>query len=683
MGYVQVFSDLVLPPYDLPLLAWHIRYAVVFGVICLYAKSLGLKGFAIPAAVVLSTLAPFAPSWLKRVTACVPEPYLDEVFHIPQAQLYCEGRYYEWDDKITTPPGLYIFTVLYNRLMRYGCSVYDLRIVNVDVILLLAGVSLLSRTYLESGQGFSYRAIGTAINVALFPLLAFFSGLYYTDPLSTLAVLLAYTTHLAFEAKGKLSILRGVCTVACGLSSLTLRQTNIFWVVGYLGGLEIISAIKRLEPKPVKTPTFRTLEEQLRFYAWRYSLGDIHDPPVSLTYPVDIALCVISMAIAATCNITTVVRAFLPHSIVAAAFVAFVIWNGGVVLGDKSNHVATLHLAQMLYIWPLFAFFSAPLFIPRVLDLIKAAYWTITSSPLQTENKIAKGKTDSKGYKSTQTDALQIFNQIGSNHLLHRALVILAALAMATLIVHFNTIIHPFTLADNRHYMFYVFRYSILKVWWIRYALVPIYVGCSWLCWAALQGSGGNAATGSDLKWVQSPFSPQEASKRQEASKGLTPTTEDLGSAANHSPPTSTVLLLLLTSTLSLMTAPLVEPRYFILPWVLWRLLVPAYSPQPRTENTSVFFPILLTGSFVIIAAPALEGFYFQLAYLGLSIGFRSGSASPRTVKSSIDYPLLLETLWFALINGVTMLVFLYMPFQWRSPDGELLDGGRMQRFMW
>lgn len=30
----------------------------------------------------------------------------DEVFHIPQAQKYCEGKFLEWDDKITTPPGL-------------------------------------------------------------------------------------------------------------------------------------------------------------------------------------------------------------------------------------------------------------------------------------------------------------------------------------------------------------------------------------------------------------------------------------------------------------------------------------------------------------------------------------------------------------------------------------------------
>lgn len=64
--------------------------------------------------------------WLGVVSEVVPEPYLvsvllqysntvwhvlttyrqDEVFHIPQAQRYCQGKFLEWDDKITTPPGL-------------------------------------------------------------------------------------------------------------------------------------------------------------------------------------------------------------------------------------------------------------------------------------------------------------------------------------------------------------------------------------------------------------------------------------------------------------------------------------------------------------------------------------------------------------------------------------------------
>ncbi|CAG8471450.1 451_t:CDS:2 [Scutellospora calospora] len=40
------------------------------------------------------------------VNTVVPNPYMDEIFHISQAQKYCEGNYFEWDPKLTTPPGL-------------------------------------------------------------------------------------------------------------------------------------------------------------------------------------------------------------------------------------------------------------------------------------------------------------------------------------------------------------------------------------------------------------------------------------------------------------------------------------------------------------------------------------------------------------------------------------------------
>ena len=36
----------------------------------------------------------------------IPEPYIDEIFHVSQAQAYCNGRFFEWNAKITTPPGL-------------------------------------------------------------------------------------------------------------------------------------------------------------------------------------------------------------------------------------------------------------------------------------------------------------------------------------------------------------------------------------------------------------------------------------------------------------------------------------------------------------------------------------------------------------------------------------------------
>ena len=82
-----------------------------------------------------------------QVWDTVPEPYMDEVFHIPQARAYCAGNYSQWDPKITTLPGLYLFSVgilrplhllspsqfqsLISQSLLSTCTVPALRAVNI------------------------------------------------------------------------------------------------------------------------------------------------------------------------------------------------------------------------------------------------------------------------------------------------------------------------------------------------------------------------------------------------------------------------------------------------------------------------------------------------------------------------------------------------------------------------
>ena len=360
-------------------------------------------------------------------------------------------------------------------------------------------------------------------------------------------------------------------------------------------------------------------------------------------------------------------------------FVGFVAVNGGVVLGmvppdslpvcdlmfeigDKSNHVATIHLAQLLYIWPLFVFFSAPLFIPHVLRMITSILSPLTQPSPNSSSSTREPRNDRK-----QSAALTTFNRLGSNTKLQAFIVTVGALVAATAIVKYNTIIHPFTLADNRHYMFYVFRYSILRAWWVRYALVPVYVLCGWLCWAALRGPDSPSPDPSqdDTKWIRTPFgaprrresdakAPAPLDSARKIPSALPPTTT---TTTASSPPTSTALILLLATALSLMTAPLVEPRYFILPWVFWRLHVPPYVTHTNTAHNH-------------------------------TSSTSSSSSRPATAPLLGDdwrAALALELLWFLAVNAATMYVFLARPFYWRAGagSGELLDGGRQQRFMW
>ncbi|KAF8472087.1 DIE2/ALG10 family-domain-containing protein [Kalaharituber pfeilii] len=84
----------------------------------------------------------------------VPQPYLDEVFHIPQAQRYCDGKWMEWDDKITTPFGLY-----YPRYFLYILSyIYTLLLLPLRPILGQPETYICSTAILRS-----LNAIGVAI----------------------------------------------------------------------------------------------------------------------------------------------------------------------------------------------------------------------------------------------------------------------------------------------------------------------------------------------------------------------------------------------------------------------------------------------------------------------------------------------------------------------------------------
>lgn len=52
-----------------------------------------------------------------------------------------------------------------------------------------------------------------------------------------------------------------------------------------------------------------------------------------------------------------------PLGVVPAAFAAFLVWNGGVVLGDRAAHAPVKHCMQPLY----FALFSAGVAAPIIL----------------------------------------------------------------------------------------------------------------------------------------------------------------------------------------------------------------------------------------------------------------------------------------------------------------------------
>lgn len=254
--------------------------------------------------------------------------------------------------------------------------------------------------------------------------------------------------------------------------------------------------------------------------------------------------------------------------------------------GDKSNHVATIHMPQMLYLWPYITFFSLPLFVPLVLMPFVRLLHTSQLKSFCENNLIGSSRTSAPG-------------------IISGLLFVILGLAA----VHYNTIVHPFTLADNRHYVFYIFR-ILRRHPAIKYLAVPLYYICAWMAIQTL-GSG--------------PAQPNVERKR-----GKPQVTRD--EEVRQPCQISFILVWLATTALSVISAPLVEPRYFIIPWVIWRINVPNVS----------------------------------------------ASLSERSSRTtSYDIRLLLETVWYLIVNAVTGYVFLHRGFAWPS------EPGRVQRFLW
>ena len=74
------------------------------------------------------------------------------------------------------------------------------------------------------------------LNICLFPLLFFFSSLYYTDLTSVVVVLISYVN---FNARNTTGVVLG------SLFALCVRQTNIFWTAVYLGALEVVRILTK------------------------------------------------------------------------------------------------------------------------------------------------------------------------------------------------------------------------------------------------------------------------------------------------------------------------------------------------------------------------------------------------------------------------------------------------------
>ncbi|XP_018408014.1 PREDICTED: dol-P-Glc:Glc(2)Man(9)GlcNAc(2)-PP-Dol alpha-1,2-glucosyltransferase isoform X1 [Nanorana parkeri] len=352
----------------------------------------------------------------SKITREQRDPYMDEVFHIPQAQHYCQGHFNQWDPMITTLPGLYLTSVgivkpvawMFGWSKNVICSSGMLRFIN-----LLFSLGNLYMFYLILNKLHTRVSVVKRIlfifTLYVFPTLFFFTFLYYTDAGSTFFVLFTYL--MCLYGNHKSAALLGFC-------AFLFRQTNIIWIIFCAGNViaeKVTDAwrthLKKTDEKVSSKGAFSEVTAVVRFLI-QYSL-----------YPR---------------NILTLLRLTWPYVTLVLGFLAFIVINGGIVVGDRSNHEACLNFPQLFYFFAFTLVFSFPVIIStqKIADFLKSV-WK------------------------------------------HPFLYTTLACLFLFLIWKF-TYVHKYLIADNRHYTFYVWKKIFQRHELVRYLLVPLYLFAAW-----------------------------------------------------------------------------------------------------------------------------------------------------------------------------------------------------------
>lgn len=328
----------------------------------------------------LISLTAVTNSW---VNLRQPSPYMDELFHVPQAKRFCAGlttrtpSVIAYSPSITTPPGPYLLPALLSTVSAAFCSTAALRALSAlfTVLIFLELRKIIAALTRRQPLSIALQAHTTspdlslkALLLTLNPVIFFYSNLFYTDPPSIYFLLLSY--RLALSHAHALSALSGF---------------------------------------------FSTLHRQ-----------------TSAPFHAYIAL----DALIASKNLSTA----LPHAAAGLIYIALLALNSfSIALGDQPNHTPAIHTAMLPY-QAVFILISS---LPIILAMV-----TATRSPNQP-------------LPSPTFTLPTLATFIG------------VTVLTTTCIASTGTFIHPFALADNRHYTFYIYRYLLSRPA-VRALIVPL-----------------------------------------------------------------------------------------------------------------------------------------------------------------------------------------------------------------
>ncbi|XP_038221162.1 putative Dol-P-Glc:Glc(2)Man(9)GlcNAc(2)-PP-Dol alpha-1,2-glucosyltransferase [Zerene cesonia] len=347
---------------------------------------------------------------------------IDELFHIPQGIAYCERNFSRWDPKITTLPGLYLASSILS-VFSLDCNTYNLRFINLIASCMNLVIFAFLLKFIYGHTGSQIKIVLQALSLAILPPLYFFSFVYYTDTLSLLMLLIFSIMSIVYKSYWLVFLNGGLCVL--------FRQTNVVWIAMMLGHRVIDLFIRSsrvygnqyLNKSAIRRSIIANNIDSSKLKRY-YNLNDI---VIAIKYHV--STCFVNVFKFLT--ISDFVLMF-QQALVLLGFVVFVYVNGSIVVGDKSAHQATLHLPQMLYFLLFYGVFGLPYVLAKFSSTLKLI-------------------------------------------MRHKLKVVFFAVLFAA-IVHFNTLVHPYILADNRHYTFYVWNRWFGKYDYAKYATIPAYI---------------------------------------------------------------------------------------------------------------------------------------------------------------------------------------------------------------
>lgn len=265
-----------------------------------------------------------------------------------------------------------------------------------------------------------------ALALAFLPLHWSYSYLYYTDIASTFYILLCHLYSI--QQEHVIAALAGCCAVAC-------RQTNAVWVAFCLGA----SALKIIGDQGSAGSGRDSDKKGQKAGGGSESSSERVGAGASSGFLAELGTALGG----AWRHKELLVMRLWPMALVPAAFVAFVVYNKGIVVGDREAHKPVQHPAQLVYFAPYAVAMLAPALLPAAAQTASAARRQPAQATL--------------------------------------LLVVLTAASAAAL--HFSPPPHPYLLADNRHYTFYLWRKLLGRSQAVRFGLVaPV----SAACWALL-----------------------------------------------------------------------------------------------------------------------------------------------------------------------------------------------------